>query len=148
MSILEVLSSSGRGLRSLLLIPRLLRDRTKEALDRWSVQYESVDQPAGSLSGGNVQRLILARELSPGVKLLVAAQPTQGLDFAATRFVRDTLRDHRASRGGVLLVSSDLDELLELSDRITVFLGGRIRGEFQAPYDVRAIGDAMTGAVR
>ena len=116
-----------------------------QAMDQWRVRYDTVTQPAESLSGGNVQRLILSRELDPGLQMLVAAQPTRGLDFAATEFVRRSLREAGA---GVLLVSSDLDELFELSDRLLVMYGGRIVAEFDGPYDRRAVGDAMTGAVR
>ena len=117
-------------------------------LDRWRVRYDTVTQPAESLSGGNIQRLILSRELAYGVEVLVAAQPTRGLDFAATEFVRRSLRGLREAGAGVLLVSSDLDELFELSDRLLVMYGGRIVAEFGGPYDRRAVGDAMTGAVR
>ena len=117
-------------------------------MDRWRVRYETVTQPAESLSGGNVQRLILSRELDSSLEVLVAAQPTRGLDFAATEFVRRSLRGLREAGAGVLLVSSDLDELFELSDRLLVMYGGRIVAEFDGPYDRRAVGDAMTGAVR
>jgi simple sugar transport system ATP-binding protein len=123
-----------------------LRRAARTALDGWSVRYQSLDQRAGELSGGNVQRLILARELSSGVRLLVAAQPTRGLDIAATAFVRTTLRELRDSAGGVVLISSDLDELFELSDRLIVLLGGRIVAELRPPYDVGAVGAAMVGA--
>ena len=119
-----------------------------EAMDLWRVRYDSVGQPADSLSGGNVQRLILSRELAPGLELLVAAQPTRGLDFAATEFVRRSLRGLRDAGAGVLLVSSDLDELLELSDRLLVMYGGRLAASFEAPFDRQAVGDAMTGTLR
>ena len=119
-----------------------------EAMDLWRVRYDTVTQPAESLSGGNVQRLILSRELAGGVEVLVAAQPTRGLDFAATEFVRRSLRGLREAGAGVLLVSSDLDELFELSDRLLVMYGGRIVARFEGPYDRRAVGDAMTGAER
>ena len=137
-----------RRARRPLVSVRGWREASREALDRWRVRYQSVVQPAGSLSGGNIQRLILSRELAGGVELLVAAQPTRGLDFAATGFVRESLSGMRDIGAGVLLVSSDLDELFELSDRLVVMLGGRIAAEFHPPYDRRAVGDAMTGAVR
>jgi simple sugar transport system ATP-binding protein len=138
--------SGGSGAR-LLRVGRLRADAAR-ALDQWRVQYRSIDQRAGELSGGNVQRLILARELLEGVRLLVAAQPTRGLDIAATDFVRITLRELREADGAVVLISSDLDELFELSDRLIVILAGRIVAEFRPPYDVRAVGDAMVGADR
>lgn len=129
-----------------LIGTRRLRDSARRTMDQWSVRYQSIDQQAGELSGGNVQRLILSRELSDGVRLLVAAQPTRGLDIAATDFVRTTLRELRDSDGGVVVISSDLDELFELSDRLVVILGGRIVGEFRPPFDVGPIGAAMVGA--
>ncbi len=127
---------------------RRFRTRAGKAMDRWGVRYQTVTQPAGALSGGNVQRLILSRELSGEVEVLVAAQPTRGLNLAATGFVRETLRRLRRSGSGVLLVSSDLDELFELSDRLVVMLGGRIVAGFDPPYDRRAVGDAMIGGRR
>ena len=139
----------GRHRRRFPLISlRQYRRQATEAMDHWRVRYDSVTQPAESLSGGNVQRLILSRELTPGLEVLVAAQPTRGLDFSATSFVRRSLRGLRDAGAGVLLVSSDLDELFELSDRLLVMYGGSIVARFEAPYDRRAVGDAMTGALR
>ena len=143
-AVLPVVTGS-RGLAGMLDVGRLRRT-SQQSLDSWSVRYQSLDQRAGELSGGNVQRLILARELSSGVRLLVAAQPTRGLDIAATAFVRTTLRELRDSAGGVVLISSDLDELFELSDRLVVLLGGRVVAEFRPPFDVGAVGVAMVGA--
>ncbi|MYA14816.1 MAG: ATP-binding cassette domain-containing protein [Acidimicrobiaceae bacterium] len=131
-----------------LISLRYYKRQAAEAMDHWQVRYDSVTQPAESLSGGNVQRLILSREMAPGLEVLVAAQPTRGLDFAATNFVRRSLRGLRDAGAGVLLVSSDLDELFELSDRLLVMYGGSIVARFEAPYDRRAVGDAMTGALR
>ena len=136
------------GGHSPLISLRQYKQQATADLDEWRVLYDTVNQPAESLSGGNVQRLILSRELAHGVEVLVAAQPTRGLDFAATEFVRRSLRGLREAGAGVLLVSSDLDELFELSDRLLVMYGGQIVAEFDGPYDRRAVGDAMTGAVR
>ena len=139
----------GRRRRRLPLISvRQYRRQAADAMDHWQVRYDTVAQPAESLSGGNVQRLILSRELAPGLEVLVAAQPTRGLDFAATNFVRRSLRGLRDAGAGVLLVSSDLDELFDLSDRLVVMYDGRITARFEPPYDRRAVGDAMTGARR
>ncbi|WP_420434495.1 ABC transporter ATP-binding protein [Candidatus Poriferisocius sp.] len=131
-----------------LISLRQYKRQAAEAMDLWRVRYESVAQPTASLSGGNVQRLILSRELAPGLEVLVAAQPTRGLDFSATNFVRRSLRELRGGGAGILLVSSDLDELFELSDRLLVMYGGRIVASFETPYDRQAVGDAMTGALR
>ena len=138
----------GRRRRVPLISVRQYKRQATEAMDHWRVRYDAVAQPTESLSGGNVQRLILSRELASGLEVLVAAQPTRGLDFSATNFVRRSLRGLRDAGAGVLLVSSDLDELLELSDRLVVMYGGRVVARFQAPYDRRAVGDAMTGALR
>ncbi|MEI2690978.1 MAG: ATP-binding cassette domain-containing protein [Anaerolineae bacterium] len=129
-----------------LVRPGALRASARTALDAWNVKYRSVDQKGGQLSGGNIQRLIFSRELGPDSRLIVAAQPTRGLDLAATAFVRETLRDLRLRDAGVLLVSSDLDELFELSDRMLVVYGGRIVAEFRAPFTLSAVGAAMVGA--
>lgn len=127
---------------------RKIKQTAKEALDRFGVVYNSLEQPAGSLSGGNLQRLILARELADDTKIVIAAQPTRGLDFQATDFVWQVLGDLRQRGAGVLLISSDLDELFEICDRILVLRAGQITGEFSAPYSVQSVGDAMTGAMR
>ncbi len=127
---------------------RAIRQAAKKALDSFEVKYNNLDQPAGSLSGGNLQRLILARELADGAKIVIAAQPTRGLDFQATDFVWQVLNDLKATGAGVLLVSSDLDELFKISDRVVVVRAGEIAGEFAAPFDQQAVGDAMIGAVR
>ncbi len=135
---------AGRMLR--LIDPARLRAASRAALERWSVRFASVDQPAGSLSGGNAQKVILAREIDDDATLIVAAQPTRGLDIAAMAFVWQALREARDRDCGVIVISSDLDELFDVSDRIVVLVSGRIAGEFRAPYDLRAIGATMTAA--
>ena len=105
-------------------------------------------QRAGSLSGGNAQKVILAREIDDDARLIIAAQPTRGLDIGATAFVWKSLRAARDRGCGVLLVSSDLDELFDICDRVAVMLSGGIAGEFSPPYDLGAVGAAMTEARR
>jgi len=78
------------------------------------------------LSGGNVQKVVLARELSSDPRLVVAASPTRGLDVGATEYVRSVLLDAARRGAGVLLISEDLDEIIELSNRIAVLYGGRV----------------------
>ncbi len=126
----------------------VMRAAAGKALARFNVQYVSLDQLAGSLSGGNMQRLILARELADGPRVVIAAQPTRGLDFRATQYVWGALRRLKRAGASILLVSSDLDELFNLSDRIHVMHGGRLVGEFAPPYDMQTIGDSMIGATR
>ncbi len=125
-----------------------MRSAAKRALDQFDLQYESLDQLASSLSGGNMQRLILARELSDSPRVVIAAQPTRGLDFRATQYVWGVLQALKREGASILLVSSDLDELFNLSDRILVIRGGQLVGEYQPAFDMRKIGDDMIGASR
>ncbi|RLE90144.1 MAG: heme ABC transporter ATP-binding protein [Thermoprotei archaeon] len=102
--------------------------------------------PAGVLSGGNIQRLILARELSGNPKLIVASNPTRGLDVAATNFVRSLLIEQKKRGVAVLLVSEDLEELLMLADRIAVIFEGKFMGVLPtSKADVNRIGLMMAG---
>ena len=125
-----------------------MRAAAEKALEQFDVQYDSLDQLAGSLSGGNMQRLILARELADSPRVVIAAQPTRGLDFRATQYVWGILRNLRNAGASIILVSSDLDELFSLSDRISVIRGGRLVAEFAPPFDMQIIGDSMIGATR
>ena len=126
--------------------PKRLRAACDAALKAWSVHYARVSQAAGSLSGGNAQKVILAREVDDAALVIIAAQPTRGLDVGATAFVWDALRRARERGCGVLLVSSDLDELFDICDRLVVMYSGRIAAEFSAPFDLDRVGAAMTGA--
>jgi len=94
----------------------------------YSIQTPSIDAPARVLSGGNLQKLILARELSSQPGLIVAAHPTSGLDVSATEQIHRLLLQRRDQGAGVLLVSQDLDELLSISDRIAVLFAGEVMG--------------------
>lgn len=123
--------------------PRALRGEADAAFQQWDVRYRSPDQLAGSLSGGNAQKVILAREIDAQARLIIAAQPTRGLDIGATAAVWSALRDARQRGAGVLILSSDLDELFDICDRVFVLASGRTAGSFQPPYDLRAVGDAM-----
>ncbi len=139
--------SSGYGVsgavRRGFLSERLLRRSGEERLRRWQVRYASSGQAMRELSGGNLQRIVLAREVDEGARLIVAEQPTQGLDLGGTELVWDALRRARRSGAGVLLVSSDLDELFALSDRLVVILGGERVAVLRPPYDRTALGQAM-----
>ncbi len=100
-----------------------------------------------TLSGGNIQKVILARTLSQQPDVVIAAQPTRGLDVGATEYVHQKLMEQKQHGAGILLVSEDLDEILTLSDRVLVMYGGRIVGEFAADrIDVNQISLLMTGA--
>ena len=101
-----------------------------------------------SLSGGNAQRVLLARETAARPRLIVAAHPTRGLDVAATDHIHDILREQRQAGAAVLLISGDLEEIMALSDRIAVLYEGEILGVFPcAGADTERIG-LMMGGVR
>ena len=118
----------------------------RKALTRLNVRFGALGDPAGSLSGGNQQRLAIARELEREPKLLVAAQPTRGVDIAGTAFIHRLLAAFRDRGGAVLLISESLDEILALSDRIVCIFKGRIVGELdRADASVGALGRMMLG---
>jgi simple sugar transport system ATP-binding protein len=114
------------------------REITAEAMQRFDVRAPSPDTPAKTLSGGNQQKLIIARELFRQPDALLATQPTRGLDVGAIEFVHRQLVDARDQGKGVLLVSFDLDEILDLSDRILVIFQGQITGEYMSGTVTRA----------
>ncbi|MEP7291413.1 MAG: ATP-binding cassette domain-containing protein, partial [Chloroflexota bacterium] len=102
-----------------------------------------------TLSGGNIQKVILARTLSQQPNVVIAAQPTRGIDIGATEYVHQKLMEQKTRGAAILLISEDLDEILVLSDRIFVMYGGSIVGEFNTgdgEIDINAISLLMTGA--
>ena len=123
-----------------------IQDNAQAAIKEFDVRTPSATVPVCTLSGGNQQKVVLARVLSGGPKVVLASQPTRGLDFAATEFVREQLVT-AAQRGvGVLLISSELDELLALSHRMLVMYRGRVVGELtRGEFDVSRIGLLMAG---
>ena len=108
---------------------RAISRQSQQLIQQYNVKTPSQDTPVKSLSGGNIQKLLLARELSRKPKVVVAAQPTRGLDVGATEYVHQVLIDQRAEGTAILLISEDLDEVLALSDRIIVIYEGEIMGE-------------------
>ena len=135
--------SKGRGL---LLKKKAILDYGEIAASKYDIRCTCVDQDVRSLSGGNQQKVILARELESDPELLVAVHPTRGLDIGATQFVHDRIIAARDSGVGVLLISADLDEILKMSDRILVMFEGKIMGEFSGDNPcVEKISMAMTG---
>jgi general nucleoside transport system ATP-binding protein len=122
------------------------RSRAREWIAAYGIKTRGEDAPIGSLSGGNVQRAVLARELDGEIDVLVAANPVFGLDFAAVKEIHARILGLRARGGAVLLVSEDLDELLELADRIVVMSEGRFVFETSAADAKRAeLGAHMGG---
>ncbi|SEK14732.1 MULTISPECIES: ABC transporter ATP-binding protein [unclassified Variovorax] len=141
--------SMGRLLQGGLLAfvrPARLQAACDTALTQWDVRYAHSGQPAGSLSGGNAQKVIFAREVDASARLIIAAQPTRGLDIGATAYVWKALREARGRGAAIILISSDLDELFDISDRVLVMLRGQVVGDYGAPYDLREVGQAMVGA--
>ncbi len=102
------------------------RSRARAWIAEYGIKTQGENAPIRSLSGGNVQRAVLARELAGEIKVLIAANPVFGLDFAAVRDIHARIVQVRTRGAGVLLISEDLDELLELSDRIVVMSEGRV----------------------
>jgi simple sugar transport system ATP-binding protein len=124
-----------------------IRRRVERVVPAFRIPARNLDAPVATLSGGNAQRVVLARELADPHAVTVAAQPTRGIDIAATEFVRRALLDRRATGSGVLLISSDLEEIRALSDRIVVLYRGRIAGELlAAEADELRLGMLMAGA--
>jgi len=129
------------------LDPGGMRRRATRMIAGYGVRAASADAPIGVLSGGNVQRCVLARELDGTVALLVVANPCFGLDVKAVAEVRARLMEARNAGCAILLISEDLDEILELTDRIVVMRGGRIVHEAPAAgADPHAIGAHMLDA--
>src|SRR5512135_2379552 len=100
----------------------------RQLVSKFSVKTPRLDTPIKNLSGGNIQKLIMARELSRQPKVLIAAQPTRGVDIGSTEYIHQRLLAQRDAGTAILLISEDLDEILALSDRIAVIYEGRIMG--------------------
>ncbi|WP_462285887.1 ABC transporter ATP-binding protein [Nostocoides sp.] len=130
-----------------LIDARAAKADTARIVREYDVRTPSIYVTAGSLSGGNQQKLIVGREMSHQLKVLVAAHPTRGVDVGAQASIWDLIRQARREGLAVLLISADLEELIGLSDTIRVILRGRLTGEFD-PDTVTSqdLGSAMTGA--
>ncbi|MBI47006.1 MAG: ABC transporter ATP-binding protein [Marinobacter sp.] len=127
---------------------RAIEADAAEAVRQFDVQgVRSLKQKSALLSGGNAQKLVIAREFSHPPKLVLAHSPSRGLDVKATEAVRERLRVARDDGAAVLLISEDLDEVMAMADRIGVMSAGRIVAEFSQPADRQAIGQAMVNHV-
>jgi simple sugar transport system ATP-binding protein len=107
---------------------RTIKNHASSLVEKFQIITPSLDSSAKLLSGGNLQRLILAREISCSPKLMIAVHPTRGLDISATEAVHQMLLDQREKGAAILLISEDLDELTTLSDRLAVIYEGKIMG--------------------
>jgi simple sugar transport system ATP-binding protein len=133
--------SSGRFLNR-----RLIRERAEELIRLFDIKAASPETAMRQLSGGNQQRVVLAREMSRDPKVLVAAQPTRGLDVGAIEYVTGQLQRIRDDGVGVLLISTELEEILALSDRVAVIFRGRILGTMDRhDIDLERLGMMMGG---
>lgn len=125
---------------------KTMRDRAVELIKRFDISTPGPDTPARKLSGGNLQKVILAREISSNPQVIIAAYPTRGLDIGATENVRNILVDERNGGVAILLISEDLDEVFALSDRIAVLYEGEIVGILpRAEADRERVGLMMAG---
>jgi general nucleoside transport system ATP-binding protein len=129
-----------------VLLIRKIKELAARLIKAFDVRARSVDVLAATLSGGNQQKLILARELEETPRLVIAHQPTRGLDVGAIEFVWRKVLEQKTAGAAVLLISAELDEIYELSDRIVTIYEGRITGEYPPDAPPAEIGLGMTGA--
>lgn len=123
-----------------------IEETTRKVVNEYNVKTPSINTPVKNLSGGNIQKLILARELSRKPNVIIAAQPTRGVDIGATEYIHQKLLEQRDSGTATLLISEDLDEIRALSDRIMVFYEGEIMGILPiAEADLEKLGLMMAG---
>jgi len=149
MSVRENLSlGTGRRYRSGVRLDwPALETTMRESFETLAFPIPPLDPPIGTLSGGNLQRVVIAREMAHGPKLIVALYPTRGLDVRSAASLRELLRQARDRGSGVLLISEDLDELAEMTDRLLVLFGGAIVGEFsRGAWQPEEVGHLMTGS--
>jgi general nucleoside transport system ATP-binding protein len=130
-----------------VLLIRKIKHLAERLLREFDVRARNIDTSARTLSGGNQQKLILARELEGDPRLLLAAQPTRGLDVGAIEFVWREILEQKAAGRAVLLISAELDEIYALSDRIVTLYEGRITGEYSPTAPPDEIGRGMLGDV-
>jgi general nucleoside transport system ATP-binding protein len=128
-----------------VLFIKKIKELATRLVELFDVRARSIDVHAGTLSGGNQQKLILARELETDPKLLLVAQPTRGLDVGAIEFVWSQILQQKAEGRAVLLISAELDEIYALSDRIVTLYEGRITGEYAPDAPAEEVGRGMLG---
>jgi len=123
-----------------------IHEYARKLFERFDIRGAGVSTAAGSLSGGNMQKVVIAREFSLGANVLVISQPTRGVDIGAIEFIHRSIIEKRNAGCAILLVSADLDEVFRLSDRIITLYEGRVTGHFKAGEIEKAdIGYYMTG---
>ena len=121
--------------------------RAKELFEKFDIRAAGVDTAVGSLSGGNMQKVVIAREFSWDAQVYIIAQPTRGVDIGAIEFIHNRILEKKAEGAAIILCSADLDEVLRLSDRVITLYEGRITGEFTKDHlEKTEIGYYMTGS--
>jgi len=125
--------------------PKVVREFAQEKLKQYDIRAQSIDSTAKQLSGGNQQKVVLARELSRDLRLLVASQPTRGLDVGSIEFVHDQIIAARDSGIPVVIVATELDEATQLGDRIAVMYRGKVVGVVPADTSRVVLGQMMAG---
>jgi ABC-type uncharacterized transport system ATPase subunit len=126
-----------------------IRKKTKAAIEIFGIRPQTEGTLAKDMSGGNQQKLVVARELQDNPKILISSQPTRGVDIGAVEFIHEKLLELRANGAGILLVSSELEELMKLSDRILVMFRGEVVGSFERKdFHEKIIGALMAGITR
>jgi ABC-type uncharacterized transport system ATPase subunit len=133
--------------RGMSLDLKAIEDNARSRVDEFDIRTPSTGANASTLSGGNQQKVVLARELSRPLRLLVVAQPTRGVDVGSQEFVHRRIIEERDNGAAVVLISSELDEVLGLADRIAVMYRGRIIGEVPAGTSAEEVGLLMAGSV-
>ena len=118
---------------------------SKKVVKNFDIRTPSINTLAENLSGGNQQKLVVGRELSNNLSFLIASQPTRGIDVGSIEYIHKQLIETRNNGKGILLISTELDEILALSDRILVLFKGKIIKEFGSKASTEEIGLAMAG---
>jgi general nucleoside transport system ATP-binding protein len=131
--------------RGVLMSWDAANEQAERLVEEYDVRTPSVDTVVATLSGGNQQKVIVAREFDRNVRLVIAAQPTRGIDVGSIEYIHSRIVEERDSGAAVLIVSSELDEVMALSDRVLVMFEGKIAGEFDDSATSTEIGMAMLG---
>jgi simple sugar transport system ATP-binding protein len=120
--------------------------RALRLVDEYDVRTPAVDVAVSTLSGGNQQKVIVAREFDRDVRLVIASQPTRGIDVGSIEYIHSRIVEERDEGSAVLIVSSELDEIKALADRILVMYAGQVVAEFDPSVSTTEIGLAMLGS--
>ena len=124
-----------------------IRNHAEGLVADYGVKTPSIDTSASAISGGNIQKMILARELNAAPKVLIVAQPTRGIDIGAAEYIHERIVDARAAGAGIVVISEDLDEVLRLSDRVVVMFDGNVQGVLdRSECTMARVGVLMVGA--